>query len=274
MNIVSFGGGTNSTAMIIGMYLHKIPIDLILFADTGGEQPHTYEFIETFNSWLERHGLPKIVSTEYHDKDGNRLTLEQECIDGGRLPSIAYGFKKCSLKHKIGTQEKFCNNYQPCKEVWASGQRVHKYIGYDAGETRRIQHAAPIDEADKKYEKHYPLYEWGWTREECVRVIERAGLPRLGKSSCFFCTSMKKKEIQALWENYPDLFERAIALEHGSAKTNVSVKGLGRDWSWESYYNEFMANKAFEEAQLTFDQLFPDSPGGCICGAPCGCYDG
>lgn len=45
MNIVSFGGGTNSTAMIIGMYLHKIPIDLILFADTGGEQPHTYEFI-------------------------------------------------------------------------------------------------------------------------------------------------------------------------------------------------------------------------------------
>ena len=39
MNVVSFGGGTNSTAMIIGMYLHKIPIDLILFADTGGEQP-------------------------------------------------------------------------------------------------------------------------------------------------------------------------------------------------------------------------------------------
>lgn len=38
MNVVSFGGGTNSTAMIIGMYLHKIPIDLILFAGTGGEQ--------------------------------------------------------------------------------------------------------------------------------------------------------------------------------------------------------------------------------------------
>ena len=110
MNIVSFGGGTNSTAMIIGMYLHKIPIDLILFADTGGEQPHTYEFMGTFNEWLVKHGIPKIVSVEYHDKDGNRLTLEQECINSGRLPSIAYGYKKCSLKHKIGTQEKFCNN--------------------------------------------------------------------------------------------------------------------------------------------------------------------
>lgn len=103
MNIVSFGGGTNSTAMIIGMYLHKIPIDLILFADTGGEQPHTYEFMGTFNEWLVKHGIPKIVSVEYHDKDGNRLTLEQECINSGRLPSIAYGYKKCSLKHKIGT---------------------------------------------------------------------------------------------------------------------------------------------------------------------------
>lgn len=50
MNIVSFGGGTNSTAMIIGMYLRKIPIDLILFADTGGEQPHTYEFISLSRS--------------------------------------------------------------------------------------------------------------------------------------------------------------------------------------------------------------------------------
>lgn len=55
---------------------------------------------------------------------------------------------------------------------------------------------------------------------------------------------------------------------------NVNVKGLGRNWSWESYYNEFMENKAFEDAQITFDELFPDSPGGCLCGAPCGCYDG
>lgn len=179
MNIVSFGGGTNSTAMIIGMYLHKIPIDLILFADTGGEQPHTYEFIRVFNAWLEKHGLPTITPVFYTDKDGNRLTLEAECLRLHALPSIAYGFKKCSIKHKIGTQEKFCNHYPPCVEVWKSGGRVNKYIGYDAGETRRVQHAALEDEVNKKYEKHYPLYEWGWDRAECVRVIERAGQVKL-----------------------------------------------------------------------------------------------
>lgn len=274
MNIVSFGGGTNSTAMIIGMYLHKIPIDLILFADTGGEQPHTYEFIRVFNAWLDKHGLPKITPVFYTDKDGNRLTLEEECFRSHTLPSIAYGFKKCSLKHKIGTQEKFCNHYPPCVEVWKSGGRVNKYIGYDAGETRRIQHAAAIDEVDKKYEKHYPLYEWGWDRAECVRVIERAGLPKPGKSSCYFCPSMKKKEIQALWENNPELFQRAVDMEHNAADNLTSIKGLGRKWSWESYHDEFIEAQEFEKAQLTFDDLFPEAPGGCLCGAPCGCYDG
>ena len=194
--------------------------------------------------------------------------------ESGTMPSIVYGFKKCSIKHKITTQEKFCNHNEACKEIWAAGERVHKYIGYDAGETRRIQHAAPIDEADKKYEKHYPLYEWGWTRAECIRVIERAGLPRPGKSSCYFCPSMKKKEIEALWTDYPELFWRAVEIEQGAQAKSQTVKGLGRHWSWESYYEEFVRNKAFEDAQISFDDLFPDSPGGCICGAPCGCYDG
>lgn len=100
MNIVSFGGGTNSTAMIIGMHLRKIPIDYIIFADTGAEQPHTYDFIETFNEWLQKHGLPKITRVYAEDKDGNRLFLEKECFDRKTLPAIAFGFKTCSQNTK------------------------------------------------------------------------------------------------------------------------------------------------------------------------------
>jgi hypothetical protein len=36
MNIVSYGGGTNSTAMLIGLWQRGVKADLILFADTGG----------------------------------------------------------------------------------------------------------------------------------------------------------------------------------------------------------------------------------------------
>lgn len=67
--------------------------------------------------------MPEITRVYKTTKDGRRLTLEDECLKSGTLPSIAYGFKRCSLKHKIGPQEKFCNNHPPCREVWNSGKR-------------------------------------------------------------------------------------------------------------------------------------------------------
>lgn len=39
MNVVAYGGGTNSTAMLIGMHQRSIPVDLILFADTAASSP-------------------------------------------------------------------------------------------------------------------------------------------------------------------------------------------------------------------------------------------
>ena len=119
-------------------------------------------------------------------RDGKRLTLEDECLQSCSLPSIAYGFKRCSLKHKIGPQEKFCNHYPPCRRTWAAGKRVVKFIGYDAGEGYRSDKVLLGDLADRKYSKWYPLMEWGWTRDDCIRQIEAAGLPQPGKSSCFF----------------------------------------------------------------------------------------
>jgi 3'-phosphoadenosine 5'-phosphosulfate sulfotransferase (PAPS reductase)/FAD synthetase len=42
---VAFGGGINSTAMLCGFRERGIKPDLILFADTGGELPETYEHV-------------------------------------------------------------------------------------------------------------------------------------------------------------------------------------------------------------------------------------
>ncbi len=196
MNIVSFGGGTNSTAMIIGMYHREIPIDLILFADTGAERPETYQYIDIFNEWLKEHNQTEITVVRHVDKDGNILTLEQDLLKIGNLPSIAYGFKTCSQKHKIGPQDKFCNNYDPCKEIWSKGDKVIKYIGYDAGEEQRKTNAFAYDIQDKKYQRIYALIDWGWYRDDCQRVIQNEGLPLPGKSSCFFCPSMKKMKLK------------------------------------------------------------------------------
>lgn len=261
MNIVSFGGGTNSTAMLIGMHRKGIPVDLILFADTGGECPHTYEHVRIFNEWLVKHDMPEITIVRNVDSDGNIFTLEQECLKSHTLPSLAYGWKKCSLKHKRAPQDKFCNNNEKCKEAWAAGEKVNKYIGYDAGEERRKENAFAQDLVDKKYKYHYPLIDWEWYREDCQRVIQEEGIPLPGKSSCFFCPSMKKDEIKALRKNYPDLFERAIAMEDNAKEQLVKVKGLGRSYSWKDFIQ-------WEDSQISFCQFFEEND------IPCSCYDG
>lgn len=261
MNIVGYGGGTNSTAMLIGMYQRGIPVDLILFSDTGGEQPHTYKYIPIMNRWLKEHGMTEITVVENVDKNGDRLTLGQECLRSGTLPAIAYGYKKCSLKHKIAPQDKFCNNYPPCQEVWVAGEKVIKYIGFDTGEERHRDHAIVYDIQDKKYKKEYPLIDWDWYREDCVVAIQQVGLPLPGKSSCFFCPSMKRHEIRTLYHKHRDLYDRAIAIERGAMPNLISVKGLGRNWSWEDFV-------AADKNQTAMCALFPEHD------MPCGCYDG
>lgn len=239
INIVSFGGGTNSAALLIGLYQHRIPIDLITFADTGAEHPHTYQFIGQMNKWLYEHDMPQITVVQNVDRYGNRLSLETECLRSHTLPSIAYGHKRCSHKHKIGPQEKFCNHYDPCRDVWKRGEKVNRFIGYDAGEMKRYERSRKHNEADKKYNNLYPLIEkWGWNRDDCIRKIKAVGLPQPGKSSCFFCPSMKKQEILYLQNNYPDLFNRAIALEENAMPYLKTVKGLGRNYSWKERFGK------------------------------------
>ena len=245
--MVSYGGGANSTALLIGLHQHRIPVDLILFADTGAEHPHTYAYLNIMDRWLKDHGMPPITRVYKTTRDGKRLTLEQECLQSGTLPSMAYGFKRCSLKHKIGPQEKFCNHYPLCQKAWAAGKRVVKFIGYDAGEGYRSDKVLLGDLADRKYSKWYPLMEWGWTRDDCIRQIEASGLPQPGKSSCFFCPSMKPDEITALREQHPDLFRRALALEDNARKNLKTVKGLGRNYSWRERFGRSFAHMATVE---------------------------
>lgn len=261
MNIVGYGGGTNSTAMLVGLYRRGIPVDLILFSDTGGEQPHTYEFLPIMSKWLSERGMPEITKVEYTDKNGDRLTLENECLRSGTLPAIAYGYKKCSLKHKVEPQDKFCNHYQPCLDVWAKGERVTKFIGFDAGEEQRRDHAIVYDVVDKKYKKEYPLIDWGWYREDCIAAIEQEGLPLPGKSSCFFCPSMKRREIRTLYHEHRDLYDRAITIEDNAKPNLITVKGLGRDWSWQDFVEA-------DKNQTAMCWMFPEND------MPCGCYDG
>lgn len=252
MNLVSYGGGTNSTALLIECMKRDIHVDLILFADTGAERPHTYAYVEMFSKWLVEHGMPEIITVKTVDMHGEEFSIIDHCVKNHSLPSIAYGFKSCSEKHKIRPQNKFCNHWQPFKDEWKSGRKVVKMIGFDFDEDHRIK-----EYLDKKYTTRYPLVEWEMGRDECIQSIKDAGLCLPGKSACFICPSTRPPEIKQLAANYPELAEIALMIERTA--TPGMVKGLGRNFAWADL--------------LATDDMFADD----FASTPemtCGCYDG
>lgn len=247
----SYGAGTNSTAYLVECVKRGIMVDKILFSDTGGEKPHTYEYIHLFSEWLVKEGFPAI---EWTKKGGIIETLEENCYRMHSLPSIAYGFKTCSSKFKIEPQDRELNNWDLAKEIWKKGDKVLKFIGYDADEPHRVKNYD-----DKKFDVRYPLIDWDMGREECLESIKSVGLALPGKSSCFFCPSSKPAEIVQLQKDYPELYQRSLALERQADLKKV--KGLGRSFSWSKFADDSNTDSIVEKFTVVPDQT-------------CGCYDG
>jgi hypothetical protein len=234
--IAALGLGTDSVAMIVEMVNRKLPIDLILFADTGGELPRTYFYLKIFNEWLRSQGYPGITVVRRLTREGKIETLYDQLYRLGTVPSLAFGFHTCSILHKITPQDKFCNQWQPALDTWGSGQKCLKLIGYDSSEEKRANRTCTFKPSEK-YDLAFPLREWGIDREGCKAIIAKAGLPQPGKSACFFCPARKKPELIELADEAPELLEKALELEKRAIASGKlrSVKGLGRSYSWNDY---------------------------------------
>lgn len=230
--VVSYGVGTDSTAILLELYRREIMPALVLFGDTGAEHPRTYDYIPVMNAWLAAHGMPTVTVVKRATRDGREENLEQDCLRKGTLPSLAFGGRSCSQKFKVAPMDKFCNHHEPCRNTWMMGDKVTKLIGYDAAETHRS-----VVAEDRKYFYRYPLREWGMTRQDCIAAIATAGLPQPGKSACYFCPAAKKHEVVELMVQYPDLASRAAAMEDNASGSFKVIKGLGRHWSWTDVMN-------------------------------------
>ena len=240
LQIVSYGAGTNSTALLVEMVRRGEPCGAIVFADTGGERPETYAYAKMFSAWLVVHGYPAIVTVQ---NDGMHRTLEAECLTNKRLPSVVFGYKSCSDKYKRRPFAKWL-------KAQALGD-VTVCIGFDADEPHRADRGAASGDP---YAKRYPLIEWDIGRDECLDTIRSAGLPLPGKSACFFCPNSKAHEILSLPQ---PLIDRALKIEANAELT--AMKGLGRGWRWADLIRA-------DRAQM---DLFT-----CHAEMPCGCFDG
>lgn len=227
--VVSYGMGVDSTSMLIGFRDIGVKPDLILFADTGGEKPETYAYLPIMQAWLKKAGFPPVIIVRYQPKNFKNWppykSLEENCLTNGTLPSLAFGFKSCSLKWKVAPQEKYLKTWELAQKTWQAGAKVVKAIGYDCSpaDARRRNHVG--DQNDPLYDYIYPLQDWKWDRDECIRQIDDAKLPIPPKSSCFFCPAMKQHEVSAL---NADMLRRIVRMEARAAPRLTTTEGLWR----------------------------------------------
>jgi hypothetical protein len=221
--IVCYGGGVDSTAMLIAMKRQGITPDLITFADVGGEKPETYEMVATMSRWCVLNGFPPVITckkatlpgTDYDDLAGN-------CTSNETLPSLAFGMKSCSIKWKQGPQDQHvrgckrgpnkCDPHPLWIDCQERGIKPVKLIGYDAGPADQ-RRAARLMASDAHFQYRYPLQQLGMAREECIALILDEGLPVPIKSACWFCPASQKWELYWLAGAHPELFEKALQME-------------------------------------------------------------
>jgi hypothetical protein len=220
LRAVSYGGGVQSTALLVLAARRTIDFPIFLMANVGddSEHPATLKYVrEIAMPYAEKHGI------ELHMLDRHKRTGEIETLWGRlmreesrslpipvRMDNGAPGQRSCTADFKIRVTGKWL------KAAGANeADPAVVGIGISADEIQRAN--------NRRVEKHerivYPLISIGedtglrMNRADCQRLIADEGIPVPPKSSCFFCPFHKASAWEDLARDEPDLFEKSCELE-------------------------------------------------------------
>lgn len=213
---ISYGGGVQSTVLVLWAITKRIDCDAVIFADTGSEEPSTYATVEKVKAMCDEAELPFYTVT--HESKG---PLWEWYSSKGLLPMV--GIVWCTSNWKIAPIRRKVRELADCTgpKPWAES-----LLGITTDEAHRAR------ESDVLWTTaSYPLIEALWSRERCVRHLEM-NYPDLAasKSGCFCCPYRGAKSWATLRKEQPELFERARQMER-NALANGCDRGLWGDRS-------------------------------------------
>src|SRR2546428_1421345 len=163
--ILSYGGGVNTTALMLLLVRRKMPLDEAVFADTGAELPETYRNIRLARRYLAKRDIPlKVVKS-------NNGTLFDTCKKRRVIPSQLWRWS--TRDYKI----------TPIRAYYRSlNSHIYEYLGIAYDEVERMKASS-----DPNVTSYFPLIDEKMTREDCIRMIRSEGLRVPVKSGCYFC---------------------------------------------------------------------------------------
>ena len=208
MKLISYGGGVNSTAMIIYLFEKGIFYPVV-FSDPGSEHPETYAYLLYFKTWIYKKYkiLIQTISPYTHKelfsgpiRETQAKSLKEFCLKKGKIP-FGGGAKWCSTDWKR----------DPILR-WGKKRGIKTHlIGFTIDESHRM------GDNNGRYSREYPLIEADINRADCIKIIKAAGLEIPSKSGCYFCPYQKLSEWKLLNKRHGDLFEKASNMEESAS---------------------------------------------------------
>jgi hypothetical protein len=193
MNILSFGGGVQSTALAILAAEKKIDVDAIVFCDTGFEQTIVFDFLNRFTiPMLHVAKIPFFIAKaeDYAGKYFANLELPPFFNNDGGEVGRSQAF--CSSKWKRDVFTRFVNEHYKEKSY-------DVLMGFSTDEKHRAARMKSI----KKWQYKFPLLDLQMNRGDCIALVERKFNAPPPRSSCFYCPNHTRSEWRSVMEG-PD----------------------------------------------------------------------
>jgi len=213
--VISYGGGVQSTALIVLAMSEGWDVDEIVHVDLlDAESPATREYVARFREWLCREygrDITVIERNMYRDMLDNPgfTPVPWRIADGSAMLS-----RQCTRQYKVAPLTRYVYGRYP-------GERIGLMLGISVDEYHRMR-----DSSAARIEHVYPLVDRRLTRWQCRDIVERAGLAVPSKSSCWFCPYRSSVSQWALVQRYPDLVGMARELED---RINAERRRRGQD---------------------------------------------
>jgi len=234
---ISASGGKDSTALLLLMLEKDMPIDCVLYADTGMEFPEMKAHIAKLDDLLYRErGIH--ITTLRHPHGFEWMMFEEpkqkpSCLERrARLGIPPYG-----------------NGWPGVKVRWCTGQLKTHLISKEVNRLKKEKNAVHLIgiAADEDHrckddpQLRYPLVEWGITEARALQICYNRGFDWGGlyeiyhRVSCWCCPLQKIDSLRKLRCHHPELWTRLRDLDD-RARAQFGPSPLGqfkKDWSVE-----------------------------------------
>lgn len=229
--IASCSFGKDSLAMVLRILEENLPLDEVIFFDTGMEFDSIYHNRDRMKRLLAER---KILFFELSSKNHFLFDMFVRPVkyrnpETKQYP-IHYGYEWCGGRGiRWGTSGKLSAIMNHYKEYYQN-EEITEYIGIAADEPERIN-----DNYKKGIIKVYPLVDWRMTENDCLTYcydhdwdwnengVELYSV--LDRVSCWCCQNKNLRELKNIYMYLPEYWQRLRGLQ---SRIDTPMKGIGK----------------------------------------------